>query len=87
MDNTAVGVHSPFMLLPCYKGKLLFIGDILNACTFMHGIEEIVKPLYIRPASEKSYTVNGETRSYIAGDAFDWGRNSSALSGYGKSLR
>ena len=73
MDNTAVGVHSPFMLLPCYKGKLLFIGDILNTCTFMHGIEEIVKPPYIRPASEKRYTVNGELRSYAGGDDFGWG--------------
>lgn len=73
MDHTAVGVHSPFMLLLCYKGKLLFIGDILNTCTFMHGIEEIVKPPYIRPASEKYYTVNGETRAYSAGDTFGWG--------------
>ena len=73
MDSTAVGVHSPFMLLPCYKGKLLFIGDILNACTFMHGIEEIVKPPYIRPASEKRYMVNGEPRIYAMGDAFGWG--------------
>lgn len=73
MDHTAVGVHSPFMLLPCYKGKLLFIGDILNTCTFMHGIEEIVKPPYIHPASEKYYTVNGETRAYSAGDTFGWG--------------
>ncbi len=73
MDNTAVGAHSPFMLLPCYKGKMLFIGDILNACTFMHGIEEIVKPPYIRPACEKTYVVNGEKRSYTAGDAFGWG--------------
>ena len=72
MDNTAVGVHSPFMLLPCYKGKILFIGDILHACTFMHGIEEIVKPPYIRPV-ERRYMVNGEKRSYVGGDAFGWG--------------
>ena len=73
MDNTAVGVHSPFMLLPCYKGKLLFIGDVLNACTFMHGVEEIVKPPYIRPAAERCYIVNGESRKYVMGDAFGWG--------------
>lgn len=72
MDDTSVGVHSPFMLLPCYKGKILFIGEILNACTFMHGIEEIVKPPYIRSA-ERYYTVNGEKRSYKCGDDFGWG--------------
>ena len=72
MDSNAVGVHSPFMLLPCYKGKLLFIGNILNTCTFMHGIEEIVKPPYIRP-TETYYTVNGEMRPYTVGDSFGWG--------------
>lgn len=72
MDDTAVGVHSPFMLLPCYKGKILFIGEVLNACTFMHGVEEIVKPPYIRP-TEKYYTVNGEKRAFRGGDDFGWG--------------
>lgn len=74
MDDTPVGVHSPFMLLPHYKGKLLFIGEILDKCTFMHGIEEIVKPPYIRPAvREKIYTVNGEERAYKEYDSFGWG--------------
>ncbi|MBD5146997.1 MAG: AAC(3) family N-acetyltransferase [Ruminococcus sp.] len=73
MDDVAVGVHSPFMLLPCYKGKILFIGEVLNACTFMHGIEEILKPPYIRPTEDKHYTVNGEKRAYRGGDAFGWG--------------
>ncbi|MDE6593706.1 MAG: AAC(3) family N-acetyltransferase [Oscillospiraceae bacterium] len=73
MDDTAVGVHSPFMLLPVYKGKLLFIGEILDSCTFMHGVEEIVKPPYIRPTEPKTYTVNGEKRAYRGGDDFGWG--------------
>ena len=73
MDDAAVGVHSPFMLLPCYKGKILFIGEVLNACTFMHGIEEIVKPPYIRPTEGKHYTVNGEKCAYRGGVAFGWG--------------
>ena len=73
MDDAAVGVHSPFMLLPCYKGKILFIGEVLNACTFMHGIEEILKPPYIRSTEEKYYTVNGEKRAFKGGDAFGWG--------------
>lgn len=72
MDDTAVGVHSPFMLLPCYKGKILFIGEVLNICTFMHGVEEIVKPPYIRP-TEGYYTVNGEKRAFRGGDDFGWG--------------
>ena len=73
MDDVAVGVHSPFMLLPCYKGKILFIGKVLNACTFMHGIEEILKPPYIRPTEDKHYTVNGEKRTYRGGGRFRLG--------------
>ena len=44
MDDTAVGPHSPFMQLAVVGGRLLFIGDILESCTFMHGIEDIVQP-------------------------------------------
>lgn len=73
MDDTAVGPHSPFMLLPKFKGKLLFIGDILNSCTFMHGIETIVKPPYIRKTSDVEYTVNGVKRTYLGSDDFGWG--------------
>lgn len=72
MDDTAVGAHSPFMLLPLYKGKLLFIGDILNSCTFMHGIEEIVMPPYIRRIKQR-YVVNGQEREYSGSDTFGWG--------------
>ncbi len=73
MDDTAVGPHSPFMLLPKFKGKLLFIGDILNSCTFMHGIENIVKPPYLRKTSDTEYTVNGIARTYKGYDDFGWG--------------
>ena len=74
MDNTAVGPHSPFMLLPKFGGKLLFIGEILESCTFMHGIENIVKPPYIRqPLTPTVYTVNGEQREYFGSDDFGWG--------------
>lgn len=72
MDDTAVGPHSPFMLLPLYQGKLLFIGDILHACTFMHGIEEIVRPPYITRVRQ-TYRVNGRLRSYEACEAYGWG--------------
>ena len=73
MDNTAVGAHSPFMLLPKFGGKLLFIGDILESCTFMHGIENILKPPYIRKTSDVEYTVNGVSRTYLGSDDFGWG--------------
>lgn len=72
MDSVAVGPHSPFMLLPLYRGKLLFIGDVLHACTFMHGIETIVKPPYIQD-DEAEYLVDGRKRRYRIGDDFGWG--------------
>lgn len=73
MDDFAVGPRSPFMLLPLYKGKLLFIGDILESCTFLHGIEDIVKPPYLRAVKNK-YIVNGQEREYIGYDDFGWGQ-------------
>lgn len=73
MDETAVGAHSPFMLLPKFGGKLLFIGDILDKCTFMHGVETLLKPPYIRSFDTVDYTVNGEKRSYIGNNTFGWG--------------
>lgn len=73
MDDTAVGPHSPFMLLPVVGGKLLFIGDVLHACTMMHGIETIVKPPFIRRTPACTYTVNGQERTFQGGDDFGWG--------------
>ncbi len=73
MDSVAVGPHSPFMLLPLYRGKLLFIGDILHACTFMHGIETIVRPPYLCRCNEAEYVVNGKKRRYSGFDDFGWG--------------
>lgn len=73
MDNTAVGAHSPFILLPKFNGKLLFIGDILDKCTFMHGIETALKVPYIRSFDPVEYTVNGEKREYIENNTFGWG--------------
>lgn len=72
MDDTAVGPHSPFMLLPLYAGKLLFIGKILHACTFMHGIEEIVRPPYLR-AVPVEYQVDGVKRIYQVMEHYGWG--------------
>ena len=74
MDDCAVGPHSPFMLLPVYRGKLLFIGEVLHACTFMHGIEEIVQPPYLRPIGNHRYIVDGQEREYRASDDYGWGQ-------------
>ena len=73
MDDTAVGPHSPFMLLPLFGGKLLFIGDIMQSCTFMHGIETILKPPYIRQTPSPVFTVDGQARQYVANDGYGWG--------------
>lgn len=74
MDDTAVGPHSPFMQLAVVGGKLLFIGDILEACTFMHGIEDIVRPPWIRYGFTNTYIVNGAERQYQGADDFGWGQ-------------
>ena len=73
MDQTAVGPHSPFMLLPLYHGKLLFIGDILDKCTFMHGIEDLIRPPYIHPDFPAVYTVDSTKREYTGFRDFGWG--------------
>lgn len=74
MDDAAVGPHSPFMQLAVVGGRLLFIGDILESCTFMHGIEDIVKPPWIRPAPPRTFLVNGQERTYPGSDEFGWGQ-------------
>jgi aminoglycoside 3-N-acetyltransferase len=56
-DNTPVGSFSPFMLLPEFDGKILFVGDILDSCTFMHGIEEIVDAPYVMNKEMTRYTL------------------------------
>lgn len=73
MDYTAVGAHSPFMLLPKFGGKLLFIGEILDKCTFMHGVETLLKPPYIRSFDTVKYTVNGEEKLFTENNTFGWG--------------
>lgn len=74
MDAAAVGPHSPFMQLAVVGGKLLFIGDILESCTFMHGIEDIVRPPWIRSAPPCTWVVNGQERTYPVSDEFGWGQ-------------
>ncbi|MCL2819666.1 MAG: AAC(3) family N-acetyltransferase [Oscillospiraceae bacterium] len=61
IDNTPVGSNSPFMLLLKHKGKILFIGDILYSCTFMHGLEEIVNTPYVLNTEMTRYSLKDET--------------------------
>jgi len=56
-DNTPVGSRSPFMLLPEFCGKILFVGDILHSCTFLHGIEEIVSAPYLMNKDMTEFTL------------------------------
>lgn len=72
MDNRAIGPHSPFMLLPVHRGKLLFIGPVLHACTFMHGVEDIVRPPYLQE-KQQAFWVDGQERGYWVADNFGWG--------------
>jgi len=60
-DNTPVGPNSPFMFLPIVNGKILFVGDILHSCTFMHGLEEIVNAPYVMNKDMTEYTLTDAT--------------------------
>ena len=76
-DNTPVGPNSPFMLLPEYNGKLLFVGDVLGSCTFMHGIEEIVDAPYTMNKDMTTYTLtdaegNTQQKDYYTHDFKGW---------------
>jgi len=57
IDETPVGPHSPLRKLPDYQGKILFIGDVLKSCTFMHGIEEIVEAPYALQKQRTRYII------------------------------
>jgi len=69
-DNTPVGPNSPFMLLPEYSGKILFVGDILYSCTFIHGLEEIVNTPYVLNAEMTRYTLKDANGNIAEKDYF-----------------
>lgn len=56
-DDTPVGIHSPFMKLTEVGGKLLFVGDVLRCCTFMHGVEELVHTPYTLQKEPVTYVI------------------------------
>ncbi len=61
-DQTPVGKNSPYMKIVNYNGKLLFIGEVLHACTFMHGVEEVMGSDYVLTKDKIRYIVNGKER-------------------------
>jgi aminoglycoside 3-N-acetyltransferase len=70
MDETPVGPHSPFMKLLDYQGKLLFIGDILKSCTFMHGMEEKANVPYVLEKERTHYFMEKKDGTVTEKDMF-----------------
>ncbi len=62
LDDSPVGPNSPFMKLADVGGKMLFIGETLACCTFMHGLEEIVGTDYTLLKDKVGYVVDGQER-------------------------
>jgi len=68
LDETPVGPNSPFMKLPDYNGKILFIGDTARCCTFLHGIEEIAGAPYTLKKERTKYFIEDEKGTVIQRD-------------------
>lgn len=47
LDDTPMGVHSPYRKLPEYDGKILMLGCGLSPNSFMHGMEELAGVSYV----------------------------------------
>ncbi len=63
-DNTPVGPHSPFRLLPEVSGQILMLGCGLRPNTFMHGVEEAAGASYPLAAEPVAYTLtDGDRRT------------------------
>ena len=71
-DITPVGKNSPFMKLPEIGGRLLFIGEVLDCCTFMHGVEERFGTDYVLTKEKIRYVVNGEEKYMYGHDFKGW---------------
>ncbi len=67
-DNTPVGPNSPFKKIIPMGGKILFIGDVVEHCTFMHGMEELYGTDYVLEDHETAYVVDGITKNYVNHD-------------------
>ena len=70
LDETPVGPNSPFIKILDYKGKLLFIGDTVKSCTFMHGVEEIARAPYTLKNERIRYIIEDENGKAIEKEMF-----------------
>ena len=65
LDNTPVGEHSPFALLPEYGGKILMLGCGKKPNTSFHGIEERAGVSYVISKETQQYTLIDENMNVI----------------------
>jgi aminoglycoside 3-N-acetyltransferase len=70
MDETPVGPNSPFMKILKYNGKLLFIGEVLKSCTFIHGVEEIAGAPYTLEKERTHYIIEDENGNVYEKDMY-----------------
>ena len=70
LDETPVGPNSPFMKLRECGGKILFIGDTVKCCTFMHGLEEIAKAPYCLKKERNHYIIKDALGNITKRDLF-----------------
>jgi aminoglycoside 3-N-acetyltransferase len=56
LDDTPMGVHSPYRKIAKYGGKILMLGCSLDHNSFMHGVEELVGAPYALRGHQE-YTV------------------------------
>lgn len=64
LDNTPVGIHSPFYKLQKAGGKILMLGCGIGCNTSMHGVEEAAGVFYVLNSETKPYTVILPDKTY-----------------------
>lgn len=64
LDNTPVGIHSPFYKLQKAGGKILMLGCGIGCNTSMHGVEEAAGVFYVLNPEAKPYTMVLPDRTY-----------------------
>ena len=66
-DESSLGEHSPYRLLPKYQGKILMLGCGLRPNTFMHAVENAACAPYRAPRWQVEYQItdmDGSTRLF-----------------------
>jgi len=64
-DTTPVGENSPIRRLADIGGKILFLGNVTNNNTFMHGMEEIAGAPWCLRKEPIEYTITDENGSTV----------------------